>query len=255
MKVQRMLGRTHGFARTRTRDVLFCGVLAFGGCAAPGPGGAAPASDAAPVASAPVQLAPGLEVDRSRRELRVNAQVAMDRGWLEQAVCRAGTREHESLLVVEASPRAIHAGLLLLGLQPGAPGSWTQSADGALRSAPPTGDPVELWVRTAGGDRPLHEWIHDPRSGRAFPAHPWIFAGSRTRPNTPSMGPGEHYVADRTGSVVGIVTFGDEVIAFREVHADKAEVEAPEWQARTERIPAPGTSVTLLVRPAGGGAP
>jgi hypothetical protein len=62
------------------------------------------------------------------------------------------------------------------------------------------------------------------------------------------MGPGEHYVADRTGSIVGIVTFGDETIAFDEVLSDQAEVDAPQWQARTERMPAPGTRVELVIR-------
>jgi hypothetical protein len=65
------------------------------------------------------------------------------------------------------------------------------------------------------------------------------------------MGPGEHYVADRTGSIVGIVTFGDETIACDEVRSDKADVDAPQWQARTERMPEPGTQVKLVIRVAG----
>ncbi|MBU3683271.1 MAG: hypothetical protein FGM39_04540 [Phycisphaerales bacterium] len=71
------------------------------------------------------------------------------------------------------------------------------------------------------------------------------------RPNTPSMGPGEHYGADRTGSIVGIVTFGDEAIACDEVISDQSEVDAPQWQARTERMPEPGTRVKLVIRVVG----
>lgn len=211
-----------------------------------------PAASVAP--GGPVELAAGVVADRAKGEVRVAAEVACDRGWLEQAVCKAGTREHESLLAVEALPSTIHAALLLVGAQPGAPGAWTQSPDGAVARIPPSGDRVEVLVRGAFGERPLSDWIEDPERARAFPPDGWVFAGSRVRPNTRSMGPGEHYVADRTGSVVGIVTFGDEVVAFREVMPDRAEVESPAWQARTDRMPAPGTRVELVLRPRGSGA-
>jgi hypothetical protein len=238
------------------RDIA--SVAAFA-CALVGPGACAPSGQVVSEASgearagAVIQVAPGLVADRSAGEVRVVAEVACDRGWLEQAVCRAGTREHESLLVVEVAPSSIHAALLLVDAQPGTPGGWKQSTEGAVERIAPHGDPVELLVRGSFGERPLADWIHDPAGGRDFPAGAWVFAGSRVRPNTKSMGPGEHYVADRTGSVAGIVTFGDEVIAFREVLPDRAEVEAPEWQARTDRMPAPGTRVELVIRRSGGG--
>ena len=216
---------------------------------------ASPAERATASDERPVEVAPGLVADRAAREVRIVAEVACDRGWLEQAACKAGTREHESLLVVDVAPSAIHAALLLVGARPGSPGGWTQATDGTVSRIAPTGDPLAILVRGAFGEVPLSEWIEDPVSGRAFPADAWVFAGSRMRPNTRSMGPGEHYVADRTGSVVGIVTFGDETVAFREVVPDRAEVEAPAWQARTARLPAPGTRVELVLRPQGRGAP
>jgi len=204
-----------------------------------------------------IQLGPGIVVDRSAGEVRVEAEVAADRGWLEQAVCKAGTREHESLLAVAVAPSNIHAALLLIGLEPGAPGEWRAAPDGsgAVQRISPRGSPLELWVRTSVGVVPLSSWIHDPVHGHAFPVQPWVFAGSRVRSNTKSMGPGEHYVADRTGSVVGIVTFGDETIACTSVLSDQAELDAPEWQANSERMPEPGTRVELLIRRTGDGAP
>ena len=200
-----------------------------------------------------IQLAPGIVVDRTAGEVRVEAEVAADRGWLEQAVCKAGTREHESLLAVIVAPSSIHAALLLIGLEPGAPGEWRAAPDGsgAVQRISPSGSPLELWVRTSAGDMPLSSWIHDPVHGHLFPVQPWVFAGSRIRSNTKSMGPGVHYVADRTGSVVGIVTFGDETIACTSVLSDQAELDAPEWQANSERMPEPGTRVELLIRRTG----
>ncbi len=113
----------------------------------------------------------------------------------------------------------------------------------------PTGARLDLFVRVAGHDTPLAAWIHDPAGGHEFPLQPWVFAGSRIRPNTKSMGPGEHYVADYTGSVVGIVTFGDETIACDHVYSDRVEVDPAEWQARTTSMPEPGTPVKLVLRP------
>ncbi|MFM8818370.1 MAG: YdjY domain-containing protein [Phycisphaerales bacterium] len=209
-------------------------------------------SSPAPAPRRPLPVGSDLSVDRERREVVVDAEVACNRGWLEQAACRAGTREHESLLAIQNPPATIHACLLLAGAEPGAPGSWKQGADGtSVVRVPPTGSRLELFVRLPSGDVPISEWIHDPVGGRVFPVQPWVFAGSQMRPNTPSMGPGKHYVADRTGSIVGIVTFGDEMIACDEVISDKAEVDAPQWQARTERMPEPGTRVKLVIRVAG----
>jgi hypothetical protein len=63
------------------------------------------------------------------------------------------------------------------------------------------------------------------------------------------MGPGEHYVADQTGSIIGLVTFGDETVGFEQVLADQQDVQPLEWQVRTEHVPPPGTPVTLILRP------
>ena len=193
--------------------------------------------------------------------VEVDAQVAMREGWLEQLVCKAGTREHESLLAVEASPRMIHAALLASGLTPGAPGSWLEGAPDATGAptfslVPPRGDRVELRVKwTAEGvsrEAPLCSWVRRaPTANQApsdeFPCTRFVFAGSLIRPNPPSWPAGEHFVADFTGSIVGLVTFGDEVIAFDEVIPDKVDIAPPLWEARTQSIPREGTPVTLTI--------
>lgn len=200
-------------------------------------------------------LVRGLVLDRERGELRIEARVATDRGFLEQLVCLAGTREHESLLSISVPPSLVHAGLLALGLEPGRPGRWTARSDGRVSAEPPSGPGIEAFVRRVRGGRvtevPLRSWTVAP-DGSAFEAS-LVFAGSQVLPNPPSLarirGPGEHYVADLTGSAVGLVTFGDEMIAPLEVRPDRADLSEPIWQARTERMPAPGTAVTLILRP------
>lgn len=216
---------------------------------------AVPASPV-PVQGGGVQIVPGLTVDRDRNEVRIVARVACHQGFLEQLVCLAGTREHESLLSIAVAPSGVHAALLALGLEPGHPGRWSASDGGGVATAAPEGPEIEAFVRRIRGSRvveiPLRTWTSGP-DGLAF-APPLVFAGSEIRPNPPSLarlrGPGEHYVADLTGSVIGLVTFGDEVIAPIAVHPDRAEVAEPIYAARTEAMPLPGTAVTLVLRPA-----
>lgn len=205
------------------------------------------ASEAVP----PIRLAPGLEVDRAAGELRLAAQSALDAGWLEQAICLAGTREHESLLVVDTPPRLIHAGLLMLGLEPGRPGRWRvdEATGGVVREAP-RGPRLEIRLRYRHPRRgeveePLSAWFLG-RDGELGPAHPWRFAGSleerdETRTN---------YLADFSGSVAGLVTFGDEVIAHEEVLADRIDVEHEPFRVAEQVVPPPGTPISVVIRPA-----
>ena len=96
---------------------------------------------------------------------------------------------------------------------------------------------------------PIGAWIADADGRGTFPELAWVFGGSRFAANTPSMGPGEHYVADLSGSIIGLVTFGDEVIGYEQVIADQEDVQPPTWQVRTGHVPTVGTEVTLLLGP------
>ncbi len=210
-----------------------------------------------------LQLVPGIRVDLQASQVIVSAQVAARSGWLEQLVCKAGTREHESLLAVEVAPRLIHGAILAIGINPGSPGRWTEGeADAAgqptLDFVPPTGDGVDLRVtwdlEGVHHEASLCDWVRsaplEVQSGERavdFPCDRFVFAGSHVRANPPSLGKGEHYVADFTGSIVGLVTFGDEVIAFEEVIPDRVEFAPAMWEAWTERIPAEGTPVNLII--------
>lgn len=211
-----------------------------------------PAQPTAPTPISPsrvVALSPSLRVDMDRHEVQVDGTLCLDAGYLEQVACMKGTREHESLIVPDAKPSAIHAALLLAGFTPGRPGSWQFDAHGTLSSEPPTGDEVEVLLRIGdSAPRPVRDFIRNGQTGDAFPVGNFIFAGSLVRENPPSLGPGTHYLADWSGSVVGVVTFGDEVIAWREVIPDSADASAPVWITRSSELPPPGTRATLMLR-------
>ncbi|MSR40960.1 MAG: hypothetical protein EXS10_03550 [Phycisphaerales bacterium] len=200
-------------------------------------------------------FAQGLRVDRSAKCVEVDAEIAIDVGVLEAAACLHKTREHESLVVVRALPSALHAAMLLAGFEPGKPGVWSElflpsRAFDRLELKPPSGALLAIDVRLADGTLvPLSSWIRSTDGARAFPLHPWVFAGSVFAPNPKSWKePGEHYVADYTGQIIGIVTFGDEVIAFDEVLPDRVAFAEPDWEVDSTKIPPPGTPVILVIR-------
>jgi hypothetical protein len=198
-----------------------------------------------------VEAFEGVTVQPDGGVVEVEAFVCLDDGWLEQVACSPDTREHEALLVIEARPSNLHAALLMAGFEPGTPGQWSYD-DGAVAVTPPTGDTIEIHVRYQTDGRsvqePIGAWIVGAQDNRPFPARAWVFAGSLLAENPGWMGPGEHYVADLTGSIIGLVTFGDEVIGFERVMADQEAVEPTQWRVNTGYMPPIGTPVTVILR-------
>jgi len=221
------------------------------------PGCAAPARDMVPKEpDTPRVLEPfaGVTVRPDERTVELEARACLEAGWLEQIACAPGSREHEALVVIAARPSDVHAALLLAGFEHGAPGSWSYENE-ALTFTPPTGDRLDVRARYERDGRTIEEafraWMVDAEGRPSFPRTPWVFAGSAFAENPDWMGPGEHYVADQTGSIIGLVTFGDEVVGFEEVFADQQSVQPLAWQVRIDHVPPVGTPVTVILRPAG----
>jgi len=200
-----------------------------------------------------IRIFDSIVIRRDQRQVEVDAIVCLEAGWLEQVLCVPMTREHESLAMTRARPSEIHAALIIAGCTPGAPGRWEYDGE-TVRIVPPTGDAIDVLVRYArdGNEviEPIAHWIRDHLGEQEFPSSPWKFGGSQLRPNPPAWGPGEMYVADMSGSVIGLVTFGDEVLGFPEVLPDALDVRPAEWEVNSDRVPPPGTPVTFILRPA-----
>ncbi len=196
--------------------------------------------------------------------VRLESEACLERGWLEQVACGAGSREHESLVVVTARASDLHAALLLAGLEPGRPGRWSVDDTGRTRLEAPVGDAVRMrfeWTDEDGRERSASpvDWIVG-EDGRRMDEPVWRFGGSllidaagrRVDPEarTGEGAGGARYVADLTGSIVGLVTFGDEVIGLEEVIPDATDYAEPAWMVDTEAVPPLGTPVTLVFEPA-----
>lgn len=211
---------------------------------------------------------PGLVVKFRERCVDVEATVCLDEGMLELIACTKGTKEHESIVVVHAKPMHIHTALLLLGTQSGNPAMRRPVGEGGTRwvDIPPRGDPVDVYLalRNKQGkavDHPISDFVarsdenpdvlvgeqdeharEDDRENR-FPKT-FLFAGSILVGD----GPGPRtYLADQSGSVISIATFGDELLCLPGIHG--MDNDSLIWQVDATKLPKVGSKVTLRLRP------
>lgn len=197
-----------------------------------------------------VELAPGLRVNADDRWIEFDGAVAMDchhpetpEVYLEVIACIPGTREHEALVVTPVRPSLIHAGLLAIGLEPGEPGRFV---DGRLVGA--TGDAVAVSIGVRGDTGEMvwsapSAWIEHAETGAVMPGLSFVFSGSRV---VERMGR-TVYDADGAGNVVGLATFGDEVVSPAASFSPEASVEAPVWIARPDVVPRIGEAVVVRI--------
>lgn len=61
-----------------------------------------------------------------------------------------------------------------------------------------------------------------------------------------ATGPAPIYLADESGSVISIATFGDELLCLEGMHGQAND--ALLWQVNPDRLPPVGTKVTLRLR-------
>jgi hypothetical protein len=219
-----------------------------------------PVSKAEPI---PEIKFPGLTIHARERCIDVDATVCLDEGALELIACTKGSKEHESVIAVGASTIHIHTALLLLGAKNGSPPMRQPINDEATRwiDVPPKGDLIEVCLefKDAAGkltERPISDFITRsakharspgavPPEGDQLPRFPgtFIFAGSLLIDNGP--GP-KAYLAERSGHVISIATFGDELLCLPEVHSQ--DNGALMWSIDPTHLPKKGTAVTLRLR-------
>jgi len=186
-------------------------------------------------------------VDLDARTLSVPGVIALEEGWLEVVACMAGTREHEAIFVTPVKPSVVHAALLLMGAVPGSPAQYDRTTG---RTIPAKGEFLEVALEWDQQDGSTHhvQVAELLDADRELDAPLFVFSGSMIVPNSASMGPGEHYVADYAGNIVGLATFGDEVVAMAEVHSPETATEPEAWRIKSGSLPRAGTHVRLILR-------
>lgn len=169
--------------------------------------------------------------------------------YLEMFVTAPDSREHESLIVADIKPSVLHAALLAANMTPGKPrhkdssGAWINASGDDLRITVSAQDgegwsefvQIENWVSNLVNDHVLAEsdaWIG------------FVFAGSRMNDKGPNVG----YLADRSGTLISLTTFGDEVISPSWSISHEADVDEPAWIASVEKLPPINTPVKIRIQ-------
>ena len=98
-------------------------------------------------------------IDKQRKRLLLDGEVCLKKGPLELLICPWNGKLHESVVRVHSKPSTIHAGLLAIGGEPGAPVSYEndeyQAANGGVV------DVILQWKDAQGETQEAHgqDWV------------------------------------------------------------------------------------------------
>ncbi|MFN7766924.1 MAG: YdjY domain-containing protein [Planctomycetaceae bacterium] len=104
---------------------------------APPKASARPAAKGNPV---PLNESGTVKLDLANRRLLVQAEVVLRQGQLEMFACRKRSKEHESIVAIDAAAFVIHSGLLALKATPGGPAVYEP------KFQPPHGEKLEIFL-------------------------------------------------------------------------------------------------------------
>lgn len=210
---------------------------------------------------------PGIKINVDEWSVDVDATVSLHYGMLELIACIKDSKEHESVIAVNAKPSHIHTALLLIGGTPGNPAMRKIIGEGddmRFIDMPPRGGLVDVYlvIETPEGKKefPINQFIQktsddffdnreeekdEDKKPELYPTHTFMFTGSvlvEQRENEPRQ-----YVADVSGSVITLVTFGDELLSTPEIHDDANH--SLVWEVRSEGLPEVDAPVILRLKP------
>jgi hypothetical protein len=191
---------------------------------------------------------PHIAVDVKKRQVRVDCEVLAVDAPLEFFCVESGTSEHESVVRSPAKGSHLHLALLMIGLEPGHPVQYSESAKKWL---PPQGPPLHIemeWQDESGTTRhmPAYRWMRALKTKKEMPPLTWVFTGSRVMEDG-------NYAADVTGYLVSVVNFDLTVIDIPQLASSSNEL--LEWERNPETVPAGGTKATMVITPAGQASP
>jgi hypothetical protein len=209
---------------------------------------------------------PHIKINLDEWSVDVESTVTLLDGLLETVACIKDTKEHESLVAVKAKPSHIHTALLLLGAEPGNPAIRKivgEGPDSRFIDLPPRGGLVDVYlvIDTPEGKKeyPISQFIeksqelfdadgtprNPPEETELLPSHSFMFTGSVLVEQ--EEGQPRQYIADYSGNVITLVTFGDETLSLPGIHDDANS--SLMWQVRSKLLPELDSPVTLRLKP------
>jgi hypothetical protein len=177
-------------------------------------------------------------------------EVCLREGPLEVFLCKKGTKEHESIVRIDADARIIHLALEAAGAKKGTPTQFVRPGTDEAEWKAATGSKVNVTVHyTKDGKahtHPAQEWIWDTKKKAAIP-HGWVFAGSIEIEN-PNGGP--PFYGANSGDIFSISNFPYSLLEMPvEISKDDANLT---YEAKTDKIPPLYSKVWVILEPVAG---
>lgn len=181
-------------------------------------------------------------IDVKKKEVIVRGKISLQRGPLEMFACPKGTKEHESVVAVEAPSRFVHMALLAVGARPGKPVAFVPE----YRPASGTKIEIEMVWRDKNGKiqrTRAQEWVKNAKTGKPL-RYDWVFGGSIFYTDEMT---GERYYAADGGELVCVSNFANAMLdlPIESTAANQGLL----YIANDERIPPRGTPVLMILRP------
>jgi len=181
--------------------------------------------------------------DKTQRQVVLVGVICQNRVPLELFACQRGSKEHESIISIDAQAHLVHAGLIAAGADPGNPVQYQP------KFVPARGPEVEVTIVWKDAQGQPHQargqdWVRHMKSGKAL-EYPWVFAGSLF--STDRRDGQQYYHADFEGDLICVSNFPAAVLDLPVPSSDSND--ALSFEAFSERIPPVGTPVTILLRP------
>ena len=182
-----------------------------------------------------------LETDGDQRRVIVNAFVCLREGMLEQLMCRAGTKEHESILTADVDAKNIHAALLAAGAEAGSPVKFRPVYK------PASGSVIKVFIQYREKGKlikvPAQTWVRNFKTRKDL-THDWVFGGSFFASNGFDAKP---VYAANDGDVICLANFESAMLDLPILSS--ANADDLDFEAFSERIPALETPVVVILEP------
>jgi hypothetical protein len=188
-----------------------------------------------------------METEGDRRRVRVEAKVCLRKGeyGLECLLCRAKTKDYESVLATSADAQVIHTALIAAGANPGSPVHFEQGG-----FTPPTGSRIKIRLEYEDKGKvvnvPAGHFLRDVKTKKE-PDADWVFAGSLLWPNPDGNDKPKIYGANTDGAYICVINVPTAMLDLP-IHTP-TNPENRSFEPFTENIPEVGTAVVLILEP------
>ena len=179
-------------------------------------------------------------VDMKNKQVMVAGNIVL-RGPLEMFVCPRRTKEHESVISVNALASEIHAALIAIGANPGTPVQWDP------KYVPASGPVIDVRVMWKDQDKVIkrrgQEMIRDFETQKPM-QHEWVFGGSQVYTDQET---GTTYYYGDGGELICLSNFSTATMDLTIQSSDSND--SLMFEAFTENIPEIGTKVYVVMSP------